>query len=64
MAERNQRGWHCAKVKGHAELKIEKHRVKSFSSDVPNLHHSKLEGHTRPHCALNLVRVVVVVFYY
>ena len=23
-------GWHCAKVKGHAELKIEKSRVKTF----------------------------------
>ena len=27
-------GWHCAKVKGHAELKIEKSRVKTFI--VPN----------------------------
>ena len=30
-------GWHCAKVKGHAELKIEKFRVKTFIYD---LHHS------------------------
>ena len=29
-------GWHCAKVKGHAELKIEK----SFIYDFPKLHHS------------------------
>ena len=32
MAERYERvrvGWHCAKVKGHAELKIENPRVKT-----------------------------------
>ena len=29
-------GWHCAKVKGHAELKIEKSRVKTFIYDFPN----------------------------
>ena len=28
-------GWHCAKVKGHAELKIEKSRGKAFIYDVP-----------------------------
>ena len=33
-------GWHCAKVKGHAELKIEKSRVKTFICDFPKLHHS------------------------
>ena len=33
-------GWHCAKVKGHAELKIEKSRVKTFIYDFPKLHHS------------------------
>ena len=33
--------WHCAKVKGHAELKIEKSRVKTLSYDFPKLHHSK-----------------------
>ena len=33
-------GWHCAKVKGHAELKIEKPRVKTFIYDFPKLHHS------------------------
>ena len=33
-------GWHCAKVKGHAELKIEKPRVKTLSYDFPKLHHS------------------------
>ena len=27
--------WHCAKVKGHAELKIEKPRVKTFSYNFP-----------------------------
>ena len=32
-------GWHCAKVKGHAELKIEKSRVKTFIYDFPKLHH-------------------------
>ena len=30
----------CAKVKGHAELKIEKSRVKTFIYDFPKLHHS------------------------
>ena len=34
-------GWHCAKVKGHAELKIEKSRVKTFIYDFPKLHHSR-----------------------
>ena len=29
--ERVRVDWHCAKVKGHAELKIEKPRVKTFS---------------------------------
>ena len=33
-------GWHCAKVKGHAELKIEKSRGKTFIYDFPKLHHS------------------------
>ena len=33
-------GWHCAKVKGHAELQIEKSRVKTFIYDFPKLHHS------------------------
>ena len=33
-------GWHCAKVKGHAELKIEKSRVKTFIYDFSKLHHS------------------------
>ena len=33
-------GWHCAKVKGHTELKIEKSRVKTFIYDFPKLHHS------------------------
>ena len=33
-------GWHCAKVKGHAELKIENPRVKTFIYDFPKLHHS------------------------
>ena len=33
-------GWHCAKVKGYAELKIEKSRVKTFIYDFPKLHHS------------------------
>ena len=33
-------GWHCAKVKGHAELNIEKSRVKTFIYDIPKLHHS------------------------
>ena len=44
MPERHERvlvRWHCAKVKGHAELKIEKPRVKTLSYDVPKLHHSK-----------------------
>ena len=33
-------GWHCAKVKGHAEVKKEKSRVKVFIYDFPKLHHS------------------------
>ena len=33
-------GWHCAKVKGHAELKIEKSRVTTFIYNFPKLHHS------------------------
>ena len=32
--------WHCAKAKAHAELKIEKPRVKTFSYSFPKLHHS------------------------
>ena len=43
MPERYERvcvGWHCAKVKGHAELKIEKPRVKTHSYHFPKLHHS------------------------
>ena len=43
MPERYERvriGWHCAKVKGHAELKIEKPRVKTFIYNFPKLHHS------------------------
>ena len=43
MPERNERvrvGWHCAKVKDRAELKIEKPRVKTFSYDFPKLHPS------------------------
>ena len=42
MAGRYERvcvGWHCAKVKGHPELKIEKSRVKTFIYDFPKLHH-------------------------
>ena len=31
---------HSAKVKGHAELKIEKPRVKTLIYDFPKLHHS------------------------
>ena len=34
-------GWHCDKVQGHAELEIEKPRVKTLSYDFPKLHHSK-----------------------
>ena len=30
-------GWYCAKVKGRAELKIEKPRVKTFIYDFPKL---------------------------
>ena len=33
-------GWRCAEVKGHAELKIEKPRVKTFIYDFPKLHQS------------------------
>ena len=36
MPERYERvrvGWHCAKVKGHVELKKEKPRVRTFSYD-------------------------------
>ena len=33
-------GWHCAKVKGHAELKIERSREKTFIYDFPKLYHS------------------------
>ena len=33
--------WHCAKVQGHAELEIEKPRVKTLSYDFPKLQHSK-----------------------
>ena len=38
MAERYERarfGWHCAKLNGHAELKIEKSRVKTSSYYFP-----------------------------
>ena len=41
MPERHERvlvRWHCAKVKGYAELKIEKPRVKTLSYDFPKLH--------------------------
>ena len=39
--ERGCVGWHCTKVKGQAELKIEKKsRVKVFIYDFPKLHHS------------------------
>ena len=31
-------GCHCAKVKGPAELKIERPRVKTISYDFPKLH--------------------------
>ena len=34
-------GWHCAKVQGHAELEMEKPRVKTLSYDFPKLQHSK-----------------------
>ena len=43
MAERYKRGrvgWHCAKVKGRAELKIEEFRVKTYSYHFPKLLHS------------------------
>ena len=43
MPERYKRvlvGWHCVKVKGRVELKIEKPRVKTFSCDFPKLHNS------------------------
>ena len=33
-------GWPGAKVKGYAELKIEKSRVKTFIYDFPKLHYS------------------------
>ena len=34
-------GWHCANIKGYAELiKEKKHRVKTVSYDFPKLHHS------------------------
>ena len=32
--ERVHVGWHCAKVKGHAELNIEKPSVKTLSRDI------------------------------
>ena len=38
--ERGRVGWHCAKVKDHAELKIGKSRVKTLSYIFPKLHHS------------------------
>ena len=39
--ERGCVGWHCAKVKGHAELKKwEKSRVEVFIYDFPKLYHS------------------------
>ena len=44
MPERHERvleRWHCAKVKGHAELIIQKPRVKTLSYDFPKLHHPK-----------------------
>ena len=43
MPERYERvhvGWHCAKVNGHAELKMGKPRVKTLSYGFPKLHHS------------------------
>ena len=53
MPERHERvlvRWHCAKVKGHAELKIEKPRVKTLSYDFPKSHHSK----TNSFCVTNV----------
>ena len=38
--ERVRVGCPCAKVQGHAELKIEKPRVKTLSYDFPKLHQS------------------------
>ena len=35
--ERGCVGWHCAKVKGHAELK----NGKNLEFDFPKLHHSR-----------------------
>ena len=43
MAERYERvpvGWHCAKVTGHAGLKIETPKVKTSSYHVTKLYHS------------------------
>ena len=41
-------GWHCAKVKGHAELKIEKPIVKTFIYDFPHFHHASPGYQLRP----------------
>ena len=54
--------WHCAKVTGRVELKIEKTRVKTFSYDFPKLHHSNPNSfcaniHLRP----NLLKTVKVI---
>ena len=56
MPERYERvlvSWHCAKVKGRVELKIEKPRVKTFSYDFPKLHHSN-------RVTLSRYRIIVV----
>ena len=34
-------GWHCTKVKGHGQLKIDTCRAKTLSYDFPKLHHSR-----------------------
>ena len=65
MAERYERlrvGWHCAKVKGHAELKIEKHRVKTSSYHFPKLHHSNPKSvGANVHLRQNLKKTIKVI---
>ena len=55
-------GWHCAKVKGHAELKIEKPRVKTLSYDLPKLHHSKTNSFgANVHLRQRIIKTVKII---
>ena len=57
--ERVHVGWHCAKVKRHAELKIEKPRVKTLSYDFPELPHSTVSVLTYTYAKLKQTVMVI-----